>query len=321
MTTGNRWMALGLVALMATAPAAARQTNNRIERLATDLELSEAQKTAITGSVQPGERNLWTLATSLQQNLNSEQKDKFLAQGERMIAFGQGVQAGRSQAAAGQARGQREVARQGQRRTMRPDSAVTGQRSVTRRQGVGRAAQVRSREPVVDRMIDSLTDHQKAELQVLRKANAEKMKALRGSVQAGDVDRADARRQMGEVQKAMREDADAVLTDEQKARMKEMQTRQRQRARTTSRRTRGSTVGSRQAAGVRTLARGHSPKAAAEMATALGLSEAQVELIKIHATLTAAGTMQRAGIAQNGGRASRNGRSKGTRGRRSNRDR
>ncbi len=291
-------MALGLVALMATAPAAARQTTNRIERLSTDLELSETQKSAIAGSVQSGERSLWTLATALQQNLTVEQKEKFLAQGERMIAFGKGVQTGRRQAIANQASARGRVA----------------PRERARRDGQGRGPQIRSRQPVVDRMIDSLTDEQKVELKALRESNGEKMRALRESVRSGEVDREDARKQMGAMRESMREEADAVLTDEQKIRMKEMQNRQR--ARTASRRTRGSTLVDRPQRGVRTLGRGHSPEAAAEMATALGLSDAQVELIKIHATLTAAGSMQRAGAVRNRGGGNRSSGNRG--GRRSN---
>ncbi len=72
MTTGNRWMALGLVALMATSPAAARHTNNRIDRLATDLELSETQKSALPGSVHCGEQILCSVATAFQQTVNPD---------------------------------------------------------------------------------------------------------------------------------------------------------------------------------------------------------------------------------------------------------
>lgn len=284
MTTANRWTALGLVALMAmmaTAPAAARQTNNRIDRLATELELSEAQKSAIAEAAQSEARSQWTMAKALQQNLTSEQKEKFLAQGDRMMAFNRGVQTGRRQAIANQGSGRaaRRAAPEGRGRQ-------------------GEAPQVRTRRPVMDRMIDDLTDDQKAELKALREANQAKMKELRESVRSGDVDRAAVRSQMETLQKSMREEAAAVLTDEQKAKMDQMQDGQRQRARTTSRRTRGSTQVDRPQRTVRTLGRGHSPEAAAEMAEALGLTDAQVELIKIHATLTAAGSMQRARFAQ-----------------------
>lgn len=310
MTTGNRWLALGLVALMATAPAAA-QTNNRIDRLATQLELTDQQLATIKAGLEETEEasSIWALSASLQRTLTADQKEKLFQQGQVRRAFGEGLQQGRRQAmAANQRSGQSRAARWGADNNRRSGRGITNTRQRANRE----------RRPVIDRMVDSLTDEQKAELETLRESNQTRVQELRTAAESGEIDRTEARKQMLELRKSMREQADNVLTDDQKARMAELRERRQPRARTQARRTRAATRGARVegragvrgqagspgvrgqagAPGVRGQAgtpgvRGQASTPAVRafnaeaMINALGLSEAQAETIRIHAALTA----------------------------------
>lgn len=302
MTTGNRWLALGLVALMATAPAAA-QTNNRIDGLATQLELTDQQLATIKAGLEETEEasSIWALSASLQRTLTADQKETLFQQGQVRRAFGEGLQQGRRQAmAANQRSGQTRATHWG---------ANTNRRSGRGINTSARQRADRERRPVIDRMVDSLTDEQKAELKTLRESNQTRVQELRTAAESGEIDRTEARKQMLELRKSMREQADNVLTDDQKARMEELRERREPRARTQARRTRAATRGVRTEgrAGVRRQAgapgvRGQAgaPGARAQagmpavrasnaeaMVNALGLSEAQAETIRIHAALTA----------------------------------
>lgn len=298
MTTGNRWLALGLVAVMATAPAAA-QTTNRIDRLATQLELTDPQLATIKAGLEEtdGASSIWKLSASLQEVLTADQKAKLFQDGQVWRAFGQGLQQGRRQAmAANQRSGQSRAARWGANTNRRSGRGI----NTTTRQRANR-----ERRPVLDRMVASLTDEQKAELETLRERNQARVQELRAATESGEMDRAEARKQMLELRKSNREEADNVLTDDQKARMQELRERREPRARTQARRTRTATRGARVEgrAGVRGQAgtpgvraqAGRSGRAGAAarasnaeaMVEALGLSEAQAETIRIHAALTA----------------------------------
>ncbi|NNE72022.1 MAG: hypothetical protein HKN29_16880, partial [Rhodothermales bacterium] len=246
------------------------------------------------------------LSAALQGTLTAEQKESLLQQGQVRAAFGQGVQQGRRQAmvanrAAGQARATRWGASIEGRRGQRTDGA----RNVRNRGN-------RERQPVIDRMVDSLTDEQKASLETLREANRERVQELREAQREGDMDRTEVRKKMDELQTSMREEAHGLLTDEQKARIEELQERRTPRTRTQARRIRGATEGSIQSrvrgrqgqAGVRAGiqdgrpgpdARGMNQDGPRAMADALGLNEDQVETIRIHAALTAGGQARATG--------------------------
>lgn len=293
MTTGNRWLALGLVALMATAPATA-QTNNRIDRLATQLELTDQQLATIKAGLDEtdGASSIWKLSAALQEALTADQKEQLFQQGQVRRAFGEGLQQGRRQAlAANQRSGQSRAARWGADNNRRSGRGI----NTSARQRADR-----ERRPVIDRMVDSLTDEQKAELETLRESNQARVQELRAAAESGEIDRTEARKQMLELRKSMREQADNVLTEDQKARMEELRERREPRARTQARRTRAATRGARVEgrAGVRGQAGAPGARAQAgmpaarasnaeAMVNALGLSEAQAETIRIHAALTA----------------------------------